>query len=94
MILKPLTDTKWKGYTLDQLRENMAVTDARIMLQTEALKARFQKKKDDETTEHPDSQTGAITKILGLVDYVLLVVSIVRKVRRIFARLSRKKADA
>lgn len=88
MILKPLTDRNWKGYTLDQLQENLLLTDTRIMLRKKALQAGI--KDIQETAAGGTDIPDTFSKVLRYLDYVALAVTLIRKIRPIIARFRKK----
>lgn len=81
--MKPLTDRRWRGYTLDQLQAQRSINDARIMVQKIALKHEFDSLK---TSRKRD--TGIFNKVinaLGYVDYAVLGISLARRVSSIIS---------
>lgn len=79
-IVKPLTDHRWEGYTLDQLQEQMALTDARIMLQKKSL----MKKAGNARMRHANFRTIAaqVGSLFTVADYVMMAVSLFRRLRK------------
>ena len=76
MILKPLTDRRWKGYTLDEIQEQLVVNEARLMIQRQSLSKKI---KLDEKSRAMNLK-GTFTNILGYVDYIMLGVSLLRRI--------------
>lgn len=78
MILKPLTNHEWRGYTLDELQEQQIITDARIMMQKKALV-----KKVDSLKSNAAGDTAAMKKmstVVTYIDYFMFAVSLFRKI--------------
>ncbi len=85
MIMKPLTDRKWKGYTLDELQHQRTINDARILVQKMALKHQIDRL---QTTRKRDK--GVFQKMLSAlsyVDYAVLGITLARRVASIISRL-------
>ena len=89
MILKPLTDHRWKGYTLDELQEKILITDTHIMLQKKAIRKNVESFKKE--SKNSKNGTDFFSKILGYIEYIVMAISFIRRLRPIFARFSKKK---
>lgn len=87
MIMKPLTDRKWKGYSFEELQDQILVNEIRIDL--------LQKKIDRKSK--PLREAGKSGKnvmsiamyLLDYVDYIRFGLTAFRKIRGLFRR--RKK---
>lgn len=88
MILKPLTDRRWNGYTLDEIQEQLALTDARIMMRKRALGRTL---KTAVSADAITSATGPVAKISGLLNLIVAAVMLVRRVAPVVSRLFRRK---
>lgn len=91
MILKPLTDRSWKGYNFDELREQIAVNEARIMVQSKKIERQAIDMKPPKLSSDK-SAAGIITTILTYVDYLALGVSLFRKIRPLISALKSAKS--
>ena len=84
MIMRPLTDRKWRGYTFDELQEQILVNDIRIEIQKKRIEKRAE----------PIRQIGKSGKnivstafsFLDYFDYIRLGFTVIRKVRSLFKR--------
>lgn len=88
MIIKPLTDRKWRGYTFEELQDQRILTDARITIQKNLLEDRFR-------ALRPGGNTGSTTRkvfsALGYLDYIMLGAALFRKIRPWLRFIRRKK---
>lgn len=88
MIIKPLTDRKWRGYTLDQLQDERIVNDAKIEIQKSILENRF------EYFKQLGGGKGAFKKVfsaMNYMDYIVLAFTIIKKLSPIFRFFKKKK---
>ena len=91
MIIKPLTDHRWKGYTLEELQEQIAVNEARIMLQTRRIESNAKDMKPSANIAQ-NGYAGLFTTILTYAEYLVLGINMIRKIKPYLAAL-RKKQD-
>lgn len=85
MIMKPLTERKWKGYTLDELQHQRTVNDARILVQKMALEHQINVMQT--TRKRDKSIAQKILSALSYVDYAVLGITLARKVASIVSHL-------
>lgn len=88
MIMKPLTDRKWKGYTLEELQHQRTVNDARILVQKMALKHRIDALQA--TRQRDKNVVQKMLSALNYVDYAVLGLTLARKVASILSHLRKK----
>ena len=87
MIMKPLTDRRWQGYTLNELQEQKTINDARIMVQKLALEHQFQTLKT--TRQREKGMFSRMLNALTYVDYAVLGVTLVRRIASIVSRFKK-----
>lgn len=87
MIMKPLTDRRWQGYTLNELQAQKAINDARIMVQKLALEHQFNSLKT--RRERGQGMFSRMLSALTYVDYAVLGVTLVRRIASIVSRFKK-----
>lgn len=88
MILKPLTDRRWRGYSLDELQEQIVVNDVRIMMQKKALLEKVDGLKFKASNAKAST---AFTTAYKYIDYIVLGITLLRKLIPFFSRFRKKK---
>lgn len=88
MIIRPLTDRKWRGYSFDELQDQRILNDARIAIQKSVLEDRFKALKPGGMAKEASK---GIFAALGYMDYVMLAISVFRKIRPLLRLFRRKK---
>ena len=89
MIYKPLTDRRWKGYTLDELQDQIMLNDVRIMVKKDAVRS---------AADNIKGKTGAVktagilSVVLSYIDYIKMGIGLVGKVKSIIAQFRHNKA--
>ena len=79
MILKPLTDHKWEGYTLEELQEQMLLNDVRIARQKRELVRKFKTEKKKEKADG-----GWLSMVAPYLEYFAMAMAIFGKIRKIY----------
>lgn len=87
MIVKPLTNRKWKGYSFEQLQDQRILNDARIAIQKTVIEEDV---KNIKRVNFKDSSR-RLFSALGYMDYIMLGITLVRKLRPVFKFFKRKK---
>lgn len=83
-LMKPLTDRRWRGYTLDELQTQRSINDARIMVQKISLSHELASLRTGQS-----ARRGIFKKMvgaLGYVDYAVLGVMALRRISSIISR--------
>lgn len=95
MILKPMTDRRWRGYTLDELQEQLVMTDVRIMMQKKKLKEKVSRIKPSFATSGTDgdSDSGPLNKIMNIIGYVSMGIGIIRKILPFIRKFRKKQSN-
>lgn len=91
MILKPLTNRQWRGYSYDELQEQQALNETRIMLQKKALKEKISTLTGKKITASDKPQT-KFSKVFSYFEYVILGLNLFRKIRSVYEHFSKKKS--
>lgn len=89
MIIKPLTDRKWNGYTLEQLQDEKLLNDARIDIQKMRLKKKLQSFGNN--VGGGKGVTKKIFSALDYVDYIVLGMVILRKLKPLLSIFRKKR---
>lgn len=92
MIIKPLTDHRWKGYTLDELQEQIVVNETMIMVQTQRLGKAAKKLKPGYSEDSNDNRL--MTTIMNYANYLVMLIMLIRKIRPLIASLRKSKKAA
>lgn len=77
--------TKWKGYTLDELRAHRVVVQARILIEKNRLDLAM--KSVQARRAQDKSVVQRILSALNIVDYSIMAVAVVRRVSSIVSHL-------
>lgn len=83
-----ITNNKWEGYTLEELRCQRALAQARIIVAEHDVDRNVVRLKAALTGEHPNmgrSTLGRMLSVLSYLDWAILGVSLVRKVAPFFS---------
>lgn len=88
MMVKPLTDRKWRGYTFEQLQDERILNDARIAIQKSLIDENVKNLKSGFTIKGTSKK---ILSVLGYTDYIMLGIAALRRLRPVFRFLRRKK---
>lgn len=84
MNVRPLTPHKWNGFSLEELKARQAVNDKRIELCKADLENSFAALKASGNTVKTIS--GKVFSALSYMDYVVLALTVIRKVRSLITR--------
>lgn len=88
---KNSSSREWKGYSFDELKEQQALNDARIMLQKMKLEDTLS------SLRHPlagRTNGGVFRKMfsaLGYMDYIVMGIALMRRLKPLWRLVSRKK---
>lgn len=89
-MMKPLTDRRWPGYTLEELRAQKAINDSRIDVEKHDIQRALEILKSKQQTNN-----GSIfKKILGAltyVDYAVMGITLIKKIAGIAGHFRRTK---
>lgn len=80
---------KWKGYTFDELEEQILLTDARIMAQKVALRNKVEWIK---TGKFIPGLGGKLFSALSYADYAVVGITAIRKLIKLFKSIKGKKS--
>lgn len=80
MILKPMTDRRWRGYSFDELQDQILITDARIEVRKKKLAEKVGELRA--STEQSQPVSGAIKAFR----YIKTGVAAFRKIRMLISR--------
>lgn len=88
MIIRPLTDHKWRGYTLEEIQDERIVNDARIEIQKTIIEDDFKSLRNGGSLKESGRK---LLSAFNYIDYITLGITIFRKLRPILAFFRRKK---
>lgn len=80
----------WRGYTLDQLRTQRVLTETMIYVETERLKNNISALQS--RRQQGKSIYKKVLGALSYVDYAVLAIGVIRRVRSIASRLRSSKS--
>lgn len=84
---RSLTTRRWRGYTLDELRTQRVLTQARIIVEKSRLRSNVNTLRVKRNGERNTFKK--IVNALSAVDYAVLALGVVRKVGSIVSHLRR-----
>lgn len=84
MILKPMTDRRWRGYSFEELQEQILINDARIEVRKHKLAERV-----NEIRNTPE-ESGPVSGIMKAYRYFMTAKTFLRKIKSIIQRFRKR----
>ena len=91
MILKPLTDHNWRGYTLEEIQEQSLINDYRIMAKKNAVRAKVSDLKGNSKVA---TTVNAFSVLMSYIDYIKMGISLFGKVKTLISNYRKKHSGA